>query len=72
MFDYSNILFDAEYILKGMTKLIPFKRYDIVCLGPAGKPLVIPDEHRFCKGDCITVSAKPFDNLVIRVNENRK
>lgn len=71
-FDIANIMFDGEYLLRTVSRLTPFKKYDIICLGPVSKPIQVPDDFRFKDGDYIKVSGKPFEELLVPVVEKRK
>jgi hypothetical protein len=70
-YQHSNIMFDESYILEHMSKYTPFKKYDIICLGPVAKPVEIPNEHRFKSGDSIKVSGEPFGEFVIDIEDRR-
>lgn len=70
-YDLKNIMFDGEYLLRIASRLTPFKKYDVICLGPVAKPVEVSDEFRFKRADCIKVSGEPFGEFVVTISDKR-
>ena len=72
VFDQKDLQFDPAQLLYQMNKLIPYRQYDLICLGAAGTPIGVPVDKKFRPGEVITVSCPELGKLEIPVEDLRE
>lgn len=70
-YDQGNLLYSGEDILEMMSKITPFRRGDIICLGPANAPVKLAASQIFKEGKDIVLRGEPFSKLTVKVQDNR-
>lgn len=71
VFDQKNLQFDPEELIREMNYLIPFRKYELVSLGAADKPVYMPVDRKFLPGEVITISCPQLGKLEITVDDRR-
>jgi 2-keto-4-pentenoate hydratase/2-oxohepta-3-ene-1,7-dioic acid hydratase in catechol pathway len=66
-----DLLFDGRRLLRECSKLMGFRRGDVICLGPSDAPVVVPARDRFPPGSVIRVEGAPFPAIEILVEDRR-
>ena len=72
VFDQGQLQFDPEELVREMNHLIPFRKYDLVSLGAADKPISLPMDKKFRPGEVITLSCPELGRLEITVEDLRE
>lgn len=70
-FHQRDLLFDGPRMLQECTKLVGFRRGDVICLGPSNAPVVVGAQERFPHGSVIKVEAMPFPPIRIPIDDRR-
>ena len=71
VFDQANLQFDPEELVREMNIIVPMRKYDLICLGAADKPINIPMDKKFGPGEVITLSCPELGKLEITVDDQR-
>ena len=71
VFDQSQLLFDPEEVMREMNCIVPFRKYDLISLGAADKPITLPADKKFAPGEVITISCPELGKLEIVVDDQR-
>ena len=71
VFDQGKLQYAPEELVREMNHLIPFKKYDLVSLGAADKPIELPIHKILPAGEVITLSCPELGRLEIAVEDNR-
>ena len=66
-----DLIHDGEWVVRESNKLITFFRGDVICLGPADAPMVVPAASKFPAGSVIRVEGAPFPTIEIPVDDWR-
>jgi hypothetical protein len=72
VFAQEEIMFDGARLLKECSKLMGFRKGDILCLGPVTEPIVISSHDRFPDDSTLRVTSPSFPDLDIPVDDQRK
>ena len=71
VFDQANLQFDPEELVREMNIIVPMRKYDLICLGAADKPIDLPADKKFRPGEVITLSCPELGKLEITVDDRR-
>ena len=71
VFDQGKLQYPPEELVREMNHLIPFKKYDLVSLGAADKPIDLPIDRILPPGEVITLTCPQLGRLEIAVEDNR-
>ena len=71
VFDQNHLQFDPEELVREMNHLIPFRKYDLISLGAADKPISLPIDQILPSGETLTLSCPELGRLEITVEDHR-
>lgn len=71
VFDQRDLLFDPEELLTEGNSLVAFRKYDLLSLGDAGRPVELPADRKFRSGEVIRISSPQLGALEIVVEDQR-
>jgi len=70
-FDQANLQFDPEELVREMNIIVPMRKYDLICLGAADKPIDLPVDKKFAPGEVLTLSCPQLGEMKITVDDQR-
>ena len=71
VFDQKLLQFDPEELMREMNCIVPFRKYDLISLGAADKPITLGVDQKFQPGEVITISCPQLGKLEIAVDDQR-
>ena len=72
VYDQNHLQFDPEELVREMNHLIPFRKYDLISLGAADKPISLPIDQILPPGETLTLSCPELGRLEITVEDRRE
>lgn len=70
-YSQKDLLFDGHRVLRECSKLMGFRRGDVICLGPTDAPVVVSAQERFPPGSVIRVEGLPFPLIEVPIDDRR-
>lgn len=70
-FPQGDLINDGPAVLREASRILPFYRGDVICLGPASAPLILPSDKPLPAGSEIRVEGLPFEPLIVPVDDQR-
>ena len=70
-FPQGDLINDGPAVLREASRILPFYRGDVICLGSASAPLILPPDKPLPAGSEIRVEGSPFEPLMVPVDDQR-
>ena len=71
VFDQANLQFNPQELVQEMNIIVPMRKYDLICLGAADKPIDLPVDKKFQPGEVLTLSCPQLGEMKITVDDQR-